>query len=485
MITLERQSVLSSEISAVNSQEGVFLALKRVTHEFSLRHVTLLSVNNPDEKFLARMVVESTVPESYFAEFDRKRLLDKCSVEPIIVHSKLPFCWSINDTIQTRGFDIDPAIEELQRRYDLLTSVAMTLFSRDGERFIMRFDGTRPRLTQVEMNELGMITLHAFDMLDKIRHVARKSAPAPLTARELEVVRWTAQGKTSAEIGRILALSDHTVNAYMTNAIKKLDCDTLGLSSAVVDTTYAAISSSLDVMSEIKSKLVTAHEESADKTQINLDLTKLKEQLRATLEAASFSGENWLVWNSGKDSLDKEIPNSFIRNSDGTVAIGKMTYTINTPPPRSDTNVQYFVDNGGSGEYGILSSEAFAVEAGAAKNYVLLKGDTAPASAVDLAIDASTTPDDLDGMLNTVESMTKQMTIVGATMGAITQQIDLQLDFASKLSDSIDEGVSRLVDADMESASARLQALQTQQQLALNALTISNSTPENLLPLFQ
>ena len=41
---------------------------------------------------------------------------------------------------------------------------------------------------------------------------------------ELEVVRWTAQGKTSIEIGQILTLSDHTVNAYMTNAIKKLDC---------------------------------------------------------------------------------------------------------------------------------------------------------------------------------------------------------------------------------------------------------------------
>ncbi len=38
------------------------------------------------------------------------------------------------------------------------------------------------------------------------------------------MLRWTAQGKTSLEIGQILSLSDHTVNAYMTNAIRKLDC---------------------------------------------------------------------------------------------------------------------------------------------------------------------------------------------------------------------------------------------------------------------
>ena len=224
MITLERQSVLSSEISEVHSQDDLFASLRRVCHEFSLRHVTLLCVNNPDEELLSRMVVNTTVPESYFAEFDRKRLLRNCSIGPVMQHSKLPFCWTIKDTLQSRGFAIDPQVAELQERYGLLTSVVMTLFSLDAERFIMRFDGTRPRLTQVELNELGMIMLHAFDMFEQVKRDARKAAPAPLTARELEVVRWTAQGKTSAEIGRILSLSDHTVNAYMTNAIKKLDC---------------------------------------------------------------------------------------------------------------------------------------------------------------------------------------------------------------------------------------------------------------------
>jgi DNA-binding CsgD family transcriptional regulator len=224
MITLERQSVLSSEISAVHSQDGLFLALRRVTHEFSLRHVTLLSLHNPDEVSLGRMVVESNVPDAYYQEFDRKRLLAKCTLAPIVLSSKLPCCWSINDTIQTRGFELDPDIRDIQRRYDLITSVAMTLHSLDGGRFIMRFDGTRHRLTQVELNEIGMIMLHAFDVYDRIKRSERKAAPALLTTRELEVVRWTAQGKTSIEIGQILTLSDHTVNAYMTNAIKKLDC---------------------------------------------------------------------------------------------------------------------------------------------------------------------------------------------------------------------------------------------------------------------
>ncbi|AYD01776.1 LuxR family transcriptional regulator [Neorhizobium sp. NCHU2750] len=200
------------------------MTLQRVTYEFSLQHVTLLSLNNPDERLLSRMIVETTVPDAYVAEFDRKRLLSKCPFGTIIINSKLPYCWSIGDPIAIRPIAFDPDIEDLQRRFGLITSVAMTLHSLEGERFIMRFDGARPRLTQVELNEIGMITLHAFDMFEKIRRDERKAAPSPLTSRELEVVRWTAQGKTSAEIGQILSLSDHTVNAYMTNAIKKLDC---------------------------------------------------------------------------------------------------------------------------------------------------------------------------------------------------------------------------------------------------------------------
>jgi DNA-binding CsgD family transcriptional regulator len=68
-----------------------------------------------------------------------------------------------------------------------------------------------------------MIMLQAVDTYNAIKR-GDGTTPHALSARELEVVRWTAQGKTSVEIGQILSLSDHTVNAYMTNAIKKLDC---------------------------------------------------------------------------------------------------------------------------------------------------------------------------------------------------------------------------------------------------------------------
>lgn len=107
--------------------------------------------------------------------------------------------------------------------FGILSGVMIPMNAPCGERHIMRFDGDRSRPDQTIMNELAMIALHAYDVYDRMRRSELTPARA-LTKRELEVIRWTAQGKTSAEIGQILSLSDHTVNAYMNNAIKKLDC---------------------------------------------------------------------------------------------------------------------------------------------------------------------------------------------------------------------------------------------------------------------
>lgn len=223
MITLERQAALNKEISLADSHADVISALKKVAIEFGFRHVTLLASPDPDDILLAPLVVETTWPREYIREFDRRRLMRRCPLASLLVGSALPVSWSVSHD-DNHSLEFDEQTVELLHRYDIVTSAAMPLHSVDGNRFIMRFDGTRPPLSQAELNELGMIALHGFDVFDRLRrHEPRPSAPA-LTARELEVVRWTSQGKTSNEIGNILSLSDHTINAYLTNAIRKLDC---------------------------------------------------------------------------------------------------------------------------------------------------------------------------------------------------------------------------------------------------------------------
>ena len=70
-------------------------------------------------------------------------------------------------------------------------------------------------------------------------------------------------------------------------------------------------------------------------------------------------------------------------------------------------------------------------------------------------------------------------------LGAAKKQIDLQKEFTTSLMDSIERGVGQLVDADMNKESTRLQALQVQQQLGIQALTIANSNAQRVLALFQ
>ena len=70
-------------------------------------------------------------------------------------------------------------------------------------------------------------------------------------------------------------------------------------------------------------------------------------------------------------------------------------------------------------------------------------------------------------------------------MGAQAKQIEAHNVFIAKLTDVLETGIGNLVDADMAKESARLQALQVQQQLGVQALSIANSSPQTILSLFK
>ena len=87
--------------------------------------------------------------------------------------------------------------------------------------------------------------------------------------------------------------------------------------------------------------------------------------------------------------------------------------------------------------------------------------------------------------LDNVETLINNSIDGAAEFGSAQGRIEIQGTFVSKLSDSLRAGIGTLVDADMEEASARLQALQVQQQLGIQSLSIANQQPQNLLSLFR
>ena len=96
-----------------------------------------------------------------------------------------------------------------------------------------------------------------------------------------------------------------------------------------------------------------------------------------------------------------------------------------------------------------------------------------------------TTDDSVDAALANIETFISNTIDAAAAFGSSASRIETQANFISSLTDSLKTGIGTLVDADMEEASARLQALQVQQQLGIQSLSIANQAPQSILALFQ
>lgn len=96
-----------------------------------------------------------------------------------------------------------------------------------------------------------------------------------------------------------------------------------------------------------------------------------------------------------------------------------------------------------------------------------------------------TTNSGANAALGNIETLIDNSIDGAAALGSSQGRIETQSNFISKLTDSLKSGIGAMVDANMEEASARLQALQVQQQLGVQALSIANQAPQSILSLFR
>ncbi|MGV2172220.1 flagellin [Agrobacterium vitis] len=255
--------------------------------------------------------------------------------------------------------------------------------------------------------------------------------------------------------------------------------DALGVGAAKTDTAYTGMEAAIGVVSDIKAKLVAAREPGVDKDKINKELTELKNQLGSVAKSASFNGENWLYDNSDTTGTTQEMVGSFVRGSDGNVSIKTISFDT--------TNSMLINDEAAAG--GLLTKDTVATYAygttTTTASYYLISSVAGDATSSEVTLTSTTSDDEIDGMVASVDKMLSSMTDAAATIGATKSRIESQSSFAKDLSDTIDVGIGKLVDADMNEESTKLKALQTQQQLGIQALSIANSSTENVLSLFR
>ncbi|TGD61862.1 flagellar protein [Tabrizicola sp. WMC-M-20] len=191
-----------------------------------------------------------------------------------------------------------------------------------------------------------------------------------------------------------------------------------------------------DLAKQFVERVAFAQGDAVDRVAIQAELTALSERIATTVQQSTFNG-NDLVTGGAAVTVVTGISR----------ATGALTTTNMTFDP---------VDLGAIGT-ALGAIDITAATDAAAMAAILVSAD----AQLTAAIEAST------------------------SLGVAEKSIETQQEFLAKLTDNIDSGVGAMIDADMEQEAARLQALQVQQQLATQSLSIANQAPQNLLSLFR
>ena len=218
--SLDHSSLLD-EFSSCDNPTKWHAIVVRLAKKYGFSYATLMQLPKPADRFFKPLTIVSNLPTKLLHYFDEYDLLHQSPLLNKLSYSIAPQVWTLQQVEKHKLFP-DNLIDAF-REFSLLCGVAFSFTAISGERFLLLFDGAKSDLKDGKLNELFMSSVIAFDVYQNMRRNSL-SINRHLTKREIEVVRWTAQGKTSSEIAAILSLSDHTVNAYMNNAIKKLEC---------------------------------------------------------------------------------------------------------------------------------------------------------------------------------------------------------------------------------------------------------------------
>ena len=229
--------------------------------------------------------------------------------------------------------------------------------------------------------------------------------------------------------GAIWAMAKtQSANAQSLNSVK----DSLQRGQSTIDVALAAGDTITDLLMKMKEKALAASDTSlntASFNALNADFESLRDQITKAAANAKFNGV------SLADGSTNQM--TFLANSDGS---------------------------------------GFTVKA----QNLSLSGLVIPSTGAGFATAA-----DAKAMIATIDKAIGTATNKLAALGTSSTGLDTHLTFVGKLQDSLDAGVGNLVDADLAKESAKLQSLQTKQQLGIQALSIANQSTSSILSLFR
>lgn len=254
--------------------------------------------------------------------------------------------------------------------------------------------------------------------------------------------------------------SDNDVNSSITDA--------LNLGSSTIDVAIAAMNSAKDLVAQIKAKLTTAAQPGVDRTSVQSDIAQMQKQLASVAASASVSGQNWVSVDSAAAGYNatKSTLASMSRDATGTLTLGTIDIDI--------SKIVLFDAAASGATGGILDKDRTSGTTTANLATVNISALT------DSAADTAT----LAAYIKIADATLNDVTTAASNLGSVKSRISAQQTFISQLMDAVTSGVGSLVDADMNKESTRLQALQVQQQLGVQSLSLANQSSQLILRLF-
>ncbi|MAI90530.1 flagellin [Ponticaulis sp.] len=210
--------------------------------------------------------------------------------------------------------------------------------------------------------------------------------------------------------------------------------DSLDRVGSTVDVSIAAGGAISDLLIDMKEKALAASDETltaAQRSAFSEDFKALRDQIDTIVGNAEFNGVNLINGSTAEITAFADADgNNNITVQDENLSLGGGVITI------------------------------------------------AATASLDTATNAS-------ALVSTIETSLENLNQALARLGTSSKSLDVHTEFVTSLRDSLEAGVGNLVDADMAKESAKLQALQTKQQLGVQALSIANQAPQIINQLFQ
>jgi flagellin len=255
--------------------------------------------------------------------------------------------------------------------------------------------------------------------------------------------------------------------------------DALGVGASKVDTAYTSMQTLIEQVGKIRATLVSATEVGVDKEKLNTTMSELKKQLQSTVQSTNIAGENWLLNGDVNMPTSRSVIGGFTRGANGEYQTQNISF------PAADA---VMIDTNDASR-GLLTKTVDAstlnvTGSATPRNYYLLNANsTTAATGSEIKLDSNTTPEQVADMVAVVSKVLATLTESAAGLGTMSARIDDRVDYTADMTKLINKSVGALVDTDMDEAAVRQKALQTQQQMGIQAISILNTAASKIITL--